>query len=117
MPYDFKEKAAGGEREQKIIELTRYMMHKHYCENDEEALIERFADPFVWFGTAEHEYAQGLRPWRGFSASFPVRLSGAIFPMNSIRPRRLDRMSFSAQAGCGSPRIRTPRHISGFISG
>ena len=62
MPYDFKEKAAGGEREQKIIELTRYMMHKHYCENDEEALIERFADPFVWFGTAEHEYAHITPP-------------------------------------------------------
>ena len=78
MPYDFKEKAAGGEREQKIIELTRYMMHKHYCENDEEALIERFADPFVWFGTAEHEYAQGAQTVAGIFRQF----SGQVIRCN-----------------------------------
>lgn len=42
--------------------LTSYLMHKHYCENDVEALVALF-DPedFFWLGAAEQEYAAGSR--------------------------------------------------------
>ena len=46
-------------REQTVIELTSYLLHKHYCENDVEAIVEWFDDSFTWIGTAEHEYGVG----------------------------------------------------------
>lgn len=45
---------------QTVVDLTSYMMHKHYCENDIEALIALFDDEeFNWLGTGEQEYATG----------------------------------------------------------
>lgn len=46
-------------REQTAMELTSYLLHKHYCENDVEAIIEWFDDPFTWLGTGEQEYGVG----------------------------------------------------------
>ena len=40
-------------------ELTSYMLHKHYCENDMASVIELLDDELNWFGAAEHEYAIG----------------------------------------------------------
>lgn len=44
---------------QEVKELTSLFLHKHYCENDMEAIIERFDDRISWFGAAEHEYNVG----------------------------------------------------------
>ena len=46
-------------RKEKAKELTSYLLHKHYCENDEEALIDYFDQGFSWFGAGEEEYAVG----------------------------------------------------------
>lgn len=46
-------------REQEIITLTRFMMHKHYCENDVEAVIAQMTDDIVWLGAGENEFAIG----------------------------------------------------------
>lgn len=55
MSPDFK--THGNERE--IIALTSDMMHKHYCENDVEAIIAQLDDDVVWMGAGENEYAAG----------------------------------------------------------
>lgn len=46
-------------KEQNILELTSYILHKHYCENDVEALIEVLDPEIHWFGAGEEEYALG----------------------------------------------------------
>lgn len=46
-------------REQEVIALTSFMVHKHYCENDVESLIERVDEDIIWFGAAEQEYDAG----------------------------------------------------------
>lgn len=46
--------------ERQIIELTSFMMHKHYCENDVEPIIALMDDDIVWIGAAEQEYAIGV---------------------------------------------------------
>lgn len=53
-----KQPAAGG-RERQIEELARLMLHRHYCENDEEALIGWMDDDIAWIGAADHEFANG----------------------------------------------------------
>ena len=40
-------------REQTVIDLTSFMVHKHYCENDVEAIISLFDEDFHWLGAAE----------------------------------------------------------------
>lgn len=46
---------------QSIKKLTSYLLHKHYCENDVEAVIDIFDDRLSWFGTGENEYAVGTK--------------------------------------------------------
>lgn len=46
-------------KKQTIKDLTSSLFHKHYCENDVEAIIELFDDKLSWFGAAENEYAVG----------------------------------------------------------
>lgn len=53
-----KQPAAGG-RERQVEELARLMLHLHYCENDEEALIGWMADDIAWIGAADHEFGSG----------------------------------------------------------
>lgn len=45
---------------EQIVALSSWMMHKHYCENDVEAIIEKMDDDIVWVGAGENEYATGL---------------------------------------------------------
>lgn len=47
------------QKKQTVIELTSYILHKHYCENDSGAVTALFDDPFSWFGAGEQEYAVG----------------------------------------------------------
>lgn len=52
----------GFDGKQEAARLASYILHKHYCENDVDALIELLDDDdecFSWFGAAEHEYAIG----------------------------------------------------------
>lgn len=62
-------------RKQKVKELTSYLMHKHYGENDVEALIALMDDRFSWFGAGEQEYAVGAETvaaiFRQFSGLIP----------------------------------------------
>ena len=46
-------------RRQLVTELTSFMLHKHYCENDAEAIIAQMDGDIIWMGAAEHEYARG----------------------------------------------------------
>ena len=49
------------DREREAVSLTRFLVHKHYCENDILADESLFDEPFLWFGTAEQEFAVGRR--------------------------------------------------------
>lgn len=57
-------------RPQDIIDLTSYMMHKYYCENDVEAIVAQFDDNIHWFGTADQEYAVGTEVVSGIFRKF-----------------------------------------------
>lgn len=58
--------------QQEAIRLTRYILHKHYCENDVKAIIDLLDedDCFSWFGAAEHEYAIGSNTVAGIFREF-----------------------------------------------
>ena len=62
-------------REQEIIALASYMMHKHYCENDVEAVIAQMDDDIVWIGAGENEYAAGGARVAGIFRSFTGQAS------------------------------------------
>ena len=69
MPAD-----AGRERE--AVELTRFLVHKHYCENDFTADESLFDDPFAWLGAGEEEFLVGgkdelLAVFRQFKGKVP----------------------------------------------
>lgn len=64
--------------EQKAIELTSYMVHKHYCENDVEAVSALFDDDLLWVGAGEHEHGIGGRNVREIFRRF----AGLIPPCN-----------------------------------
>ena len=61
------------EREQKVKELTSYILHKHYCENDMEAVIAMFDDRLSWFGAEEQEYAVGAQEVAALFRGFEMR--------------------------------------------
>lgn len=49
----------GKEREARMKEAERlagYIMHKHYCEHDVEAVTALFSTEFSWLGAGEEEY-------------------------------------------------------------
>ena len=57
-------------RKQTAIELTSYLLHKHYCENDVESMIRLFDDRFSWMGAGEQEYAVGREKVIGIFRQF-----------------------------------------------
>lgn len=61
--------------EEEIIELARYMVHKHYCENDVEAVISQFDEDLIWIGAGEDEFGLGGKAvsdiFRGFQGIIP----------------------------------------------
>lgn len=72
--------------------LTSYLMHKHYCENDVEALVALF-DPedFFWLGAAEQEYAAGRRQvaeiFRRFAGKVPAcNITGEEYQVMELSP-------------------------------
>lgn len=56
--------------DQEITELTSFMVHKHYCENDVEAVIGKMDPNIIWFGAGENEYAAGLKKVAGIFRNF-----------------------------------------------
>ncbi|MGI5963683.1 MAG: GGDEF domain-containing protein [Lawsonibacter sp.] len=62
-------------REQEIIELTHFMMHKHYCENDIEAVLAQLDEGIIWLGAGENECAVGIKDvtdvFRQFAGKIP----------------------------------------------
>lgn len=55
---------------QKVRELTSFLLHKHYCENDIEAIIALFDDKLSWFGAGENEYSVGTETISGIFRQF-----------------------------------------------
>lgn len=55
---------------QTVRELTSLFLHKHYCENDVEAIIEHFDDRLSWFGAGEDEYNVGTETVSGIFRKF-----------------------------------------------
>lgn len=51
-----EELTGAAEREREAIELTRSLVHKHYCENDLLADETLFDEPFFWLDAAEQEF-------------------------------------------------------------
>ena len=58
------------ERKNKIKDLTSLMVHKHYCENDSEFIIDLMDKDITWLGTAEHESAEGIEKVSGIFRQF-----------------------------------------------
>lgn len=57
-------------RKQSAMELTSFMVHKYYCENDVNAVINQMAEDIIWLGTGEHEFAVGLETVSGIFRQF-----------------------------------------------
>ena len=64
--------------ERQIIELTSFMMHKHYCENDVEPIIALMDREIVWIGAGEQEYATGLEKVGGIFRQFSGQVTKCI---------------------------------------
>ena len=63
---------------QTVKELTSFLLHKHYCENDVEGIMELFDDKLSWVGAAEHEYDVGTEKISGIFRQF----AGMVPPYN-----------------------------------
>ena len=63
-------KGKAEERKERVKELTSYILHKHYCENDVEAMIRLFDTELLWIGAAEHEYDVGTQKVSGIFRQF-----------------------------------------------
>lgn len=79
------------EKEQMAMELTSLMLHKHYCENDVEALIALLDDAVHWFGAGEYEYAVGIETvapiFRRFAGQVPkCNISDEEYDVVQIAP-------------------------------
>lgn len=57
-------------RIQTVRELTSFLFHKHYCENDVEAIINLFDDKLSWIGAGETEYSTGTETVSGIFRQF-----------------------------------------------
>lgn len=77
-------------RIQTVRELTSFLFHKHYCENDVEAIIELFDDKLSWFGAGENEYNIGTE-----TVSSIFRQFAGMVPKCSIWGEEYDVMDIS----------------------
>lgn len=80
-----------GSREEAIRALASHMLHRHYCDNDVEALIRQFDDRLSWFGAGEEEYAVGpervAQVFRQFAGRVPrCQLSQEEYDVLEISP-------------------------------
>lgn len=61
-------------RKQAIADLTSFLVHKHYCENDVEALIAQLDEDFFWLGAGDQEFAVGKARVSGIFREFVGRV-------------------------------------------
>ena len=78
-------------RTREAIELTKSLVHKHYCENDFLADETLFDDPFLWFGAADQEFATGrenvLKIFRQFQGKVPkCNITGEEYCADMVAP-------------------------------
>ena len=66
----------GFSREQTAVELTRFLLYKHYRESNAAADESIFDEPFFWFGAAEQEFSVNreavIRLFRQFLGQVPL---------------------------------------------
>lgn len=62
-------------RMEKAKSLASYIMHRHYCENDIEAVTDLFSEQISWFGAGEEQYAVGyddcVEQFKGMEGAIP----------------------------------------------
>ena len=78
--------------EKEVLELTRYILHKHYCENDPEAIISLMDEDLHWLGAGEGEWAVGREVvadiFRQFAGQVPrCNLSGENLRVLALAPQ------------------------------
>ena len=60
---------------EQVLALTRFMLQKHYHENDPEALISLLDQELIWLGAGEEEWGQGgakvAESFRQFAGQVP----------------------------------------------
>ena len=69
-PTELKNSTDEDEKIQAVKESTSFLFHKHYCENDVEAIIELFDDKLSWIGAGENEYDLGTEKISGIFRQF-----------------------------------------------
>ncbi len=61
--------------EQQVAKLTSDLMHKYYCENDVQFVIEQMDNDIMWLGAGEYEYLTGFKDvsniFRKFAGQVP----------------------------------------------
>lgn len=80
------------EKIRRVRELTSFLLHKHYCENDVEAIIELFDDKLSWFGAGETEYSTGTERITGIFRQF-----ANMVPKCNIRDEEYDVIDVSPE--------------------
>lgn len=103
---------------QAVRDATIFLFHKHYCENDVEAIIELFDDKLSWIGAGENEYDAGTEKISGIFRQFagmvpPCNIWNEEYHVIDISPRRT--YTF-APAEHGLPPIPPPAFICAYIS-
>lgn len=73
------------EKIRRVREVTSFLLHKHYCENDVEAIIGLFDDKLSWFGAGETEYSTGTERITGIFRQF-----ANMVPKCNIRDEEYD---------------------------
>ena len=81
----------GQSREQNAVDLTRFVLHKHYWESNVAADETVFDEPFFWFGAAEQEFSVSreavLSLFRQFPGKVPkCSMTGEDFHAAMISP-------------------------------
>lgn len=76
---------------QDLIDTVRFMLRKHYCENDVEPIIDLMDEDIVWFGVAEDECSHGRDQVAGLFRQFPCQvppctLSEEEFQVRPVAP-------------------------------
>ena len=76
---------------QDVIDTARFILRKHYCENDVEPIIDLMDEDIVWMGAAEDEFSQGREKvaqlFRQFTGQVPpCTLSGEELQAWAVAP-------------------------------
>lgn len=85
---------------QMVKELTSFLLHKHYCENDVETVIKAFDDRLSWIGAGENEYATGAETVSGIFRKF-----AGVIPKCNIWDEECDVIEISPDTYLCSGRI------------